>query len=101
MRGARGEGEGCAGHFLWGDGFKRSGRVGARSEADFFEPIQNERPGFDFIAISLCDEIVATGAGLKIFVEMRTASALQHLTQKYVSLFPHPAFFPAAGSCAA
>jgi hypothetical protein len=80
----------------------RSGRVGARSEADFLEPIQNERPNPNFIAVSWCDEMMAIFASLKIIVEMRTASALQHLCQKiYVSIFPYPAFFPAAVSCAA
>jgi hypothetical protein len=36
----------------------------------------------EFEAVSLCDERVAMFAGLKIFVEMHTASALQHLSHK-------------------
>jgi hypothetical protein len=40
------------------------------------------RTDFNFAAVSLCDEIVAMRAGLKIIVEMRTASALQPLSPK-------------------
>jgi hypothetical protein len=46
--------------------------------------------------------MVAMRAGLKIFVEMRTESALQHPSQKmYVSISLQPTFFPATESCVA
>jgi hypothetical protein len=73
-----------------------------------FEPASKEviatsrgvKPNLNFKPAALCDGIVAMRAGLKIFVEMRTANALQLPPQKnYVSIFPQPAFFPAAAGC--